>query len=134
MLKDRRMRPYDMNTTQEQTIFGVLKMDRKPGNHNFYNPNNPTFDVWSNFSLEDFGYYWDLPNINVAKYVYFKEVDFRSLGKIEPDAYPYKTSIDDAVIQENKEQGVHVDRDYKLFYKSCSLLSGALFYMLYISF
>ena len=128
------MRPYDLNSPDEKIIFGVLKMDRKPGNHKFYTPNNPTYEVWNNFSLEDFSWFWDLPNINVSKYVYFQEVYFHKLIPNQQDAYPKKTEVVEAVLQENKERGIHLDRNYKLYYKSLSLLSTTLFYMLYVSF
>jgi hypothetical protein len=133
-LKDRRLRPFDLNTSQEETIYGILKMSRKKGNHHFYEPNNPTYGVWKNFSLEDFCWFWDLPNKNSAKYVYFQEVDFGVGSFPSKDAWPLKKSIHNAIIEESKEKGVRVDRNYNLFYKTLSFVSGGLFYALYLSF
>ena len=134
-MKDRRLRPHDFNSVEERTIYGILKMNRNgPGNHFFYEPNNPTYGVWKNFSLEDFSSYWDLPNKDSAKYVYFQEIDFgEALSIPSSDEYPYKVQPDDAIIQEFKEKGYRLDRKYNLFYKSLSLVSGGMFYLLYLS-
>lgn len=109
-------------------------MSRKKGNHHFSEPNNPTYGVWKNFSLEDFAWYWDLPNMNSAKYVYFQEVNFTDSGFGSKDVYPNKANVEQAIIEENKDRGRHLDRNYNLAYKTLSFLSGGLFYIFYISF
>ena len=73
------MRPYDIKSPDEKIINGVLKMDKKTGNQIFYTPKNSTYKVWNNYSLENFSQFWDLPNINEAKYIYFQEVYFHKL-------------------------------------------------------
>ena len=109
---------------------------RRTGNdtHKFKEPNDPTFNLWKNFSLEDFSIYWQLPNRNDAKYVYFQQIDFGSLTKEEAkDIYPLKTSINDLIVQNGKEKYFKLDKNYNFYYKISGSLSALFGYLFYLS-
>lgn len=133
-LKDRRTRPHDFNSGKQETILGTL---RRTGNntHNFKEPNDPSFNLWKNFSLEDFAIYWQLPNRNDAKYVYFQVVDFgSSIGnENNNDIYPIKTSIQDVIVENGKEKRLKLDRNYNLISKVTGSLSAVFSYLFYLS-
>jgi hypothetical protein len=131
--RDRRLRPYDVNTGKDDTIFGTLKYVGR-NVHDFHIPNDPSMGYWKNFCLEDFARYWDLKNIIEAKYVYFKQIDFANMDIENRDVFPIKSSIKDAIIENGKEKNLKLDRNYKGL--SLSFTSAAAFfsYLLYLSF
>jgi hypothetical protein len=68
-----------------------------------------------------------------AKYVYFQELDYGSLGKEDDDIFPVKTSIREALVKDGKEEGRHYDRNYKALYTSTAGLSAFFGYLFYLS-
>lgn len=130
-LKDRRNRPYDINTG-EDVLFGTLKFTGR-NVHDFHTPNDPTVGYWKNFCLEDFARYWDLKNILDAKYVYFQEVNFANMGIPQKDIWPLKKTIDEAIIDNAKEKNVHLDRNYRLYKYITGGASTFFAYLFYLS-
>lgn len=131
-LKDRRLRPYDINTGNEEVLFGTLKHTGK-NVHDFHVPNDPTLGYWNNFCLEDFARYWDLKNIYDAKYIYFQEIDFKNFSTPQRDIWPMKKSIDETIVDNGKEQGVHLRRPYGLYKYATTGVASFFAYMLYLS-
>jgi hypothetical protein len=131
-LKDRRLRPHDVNKGPE-ILYGTI---RRPNSdiHNFREPNDPTYNLWINFSLEDFAHYWELPNVLDAKYCYFQEIN---MGKITPqtaqDVFPMKSSIDQVLIENGKDSHLHLDRSYRSYTYLSSACSGLFLYMFYLA-
>jgi cytochrome oxidase assembly protein ShyY1 len=68
-LKDKRSRPYEMNTRKLQKIRGVWRKGKNL--HQYKYPNNPDNNEWHNMQLEDIGLFWDLSNFDQCKHYYF---------------------------------------------------------------
>jgi len=132
-LKDRRTRPYDFNNNPNETIYGTLKLRTKLS-HDFEEPNDPTRELWNNFCLEDFAYYWDLPNAVSAKYVYFQQLNFKGLDpNKDKDSYPIKTSIGDAIVEDGKEKHLRLDRPYSFFTTLFAGSASLCWYLYYLA-
>jgi hypothetical protein len=132
-LKDRRTRPYDLNGKGTETLYGTLKLRTKES-HEFSEPNDPTLGVWTNFCLEDFALYWNLPNADGAKYVYFQQVNFESADPtVENDVFPKKNSMRDTIVQDAKEKKVELDKAHSLSSKFFGGLSGLCMYLYYLA-
>ena len=133
-LKDRRTRPHDFNNVANETIYGTLKLRTKTSEE-FNEPNDPTLGIWNNFSLEDFAWYWDLPNLASAKYVYFQQIEYNELNPSEKkDRFPQLNSISDAIVQDGKEQSLYLDRPYWLAKNITWGVSSLMFYLYYLAF
>lgn len=130
-MKDRRLRPHDFNGNQE-TLYGTIKLSnvRK---HDFLHPNDPTTGYWNNYSLEDFAHYWNLPNVDDAKFCYFQEINFGTQDKGKPDIYPIRTSVYDAVAEDMEDKGFPKDRNYKGLSLGSASLSAFCAYLVYLA-
>jgi len=87
-LKDKRMRPNDVNKRELVKIRGVFRAGKDI--HDYKVPNNPDNNEWHNLSLEDIGIFWELPNFDEQKYYYFEQVDFQNLGSDSNGIKPTK--------------------------------------------
>ena len=74
-LKDKRMRPNDVNSRKLIKLSGVFRAGKDI--HDYKVPNNPDNNEWHNIALEDIGIFWELPNFDEQKYYYFEQVDFK---------------------------------------------------------
>ena len=122
------MRPEDINKGIE-TIHGTIKLS-KVGKHDFTIPNDPSNELWTNRSLHDMALYWGLPNVKDAQTCYFQEINFDNSQK---DFLPYKTSIEEAIIENGKELGINYTFPYQKLYRAGSVLSAAFFYLFYLA-
>lgn len=77
-LKDKRMRPNDVNSRKLIKLSGVFRAGKDI--HDYKVPNNPDNNEWHNLALEDIGIFWELPNFDEQKYYYFEQVDFDQKG------------------------------------------------------
>lgn len=77
-LKDKRMRPNDVNKRELVKLRGVFRAGKDI--HDYKVPNDPNNNEWHNLSLEDIGIFWELPNFDEQKYYYFEQVDFNRQG------------------------------------------------------
>ena len=77
-LKDKRNRPYDVNSRKLVKLRGVFRAGKDV--HDYKVPNNPDSNEWNNLCLEDIGIFWELPNFDEQKYYYFQQVDFKNEG------------------------------------------------------
>lgn len=132
-MKDRRTRPFDINTEKFETIVGTLKL-KGNNTHDFNEPNDPTYGIWKNFSLEDFSIYWGLPNRYDSKYVYLQQIDF---GDLDPspaqDVFPQRTNMHEAIVDNGTEKNLRLNRHYKVYSTIAASLSTMFGYMLYLS-
>jgi hypothetical protein len=115
-----------------ETLYGTIKLS-KFRRHDFTQPNDPTFHQWTNFSLEDFALYWDLPNFRDASYCYFQEVDFSDLDPGKSDIFPIRFSVKETIVEDGKEKGLRLDRNYKGLYMGCTSLAAFFSYLLYLA-
>jgi hypothetical protein len=74
-----------------------------------------------------------LKNILDAKYVYFQEIDFKNFTIPQKDIWPMKKSIDEAIIDNGKEMGVHLQRPYNLLKYTAGGISAFFAYLFYLS-
>lgn len=131
-LKDRRLRPHDINGVKE-TIYGTLKKP-KTDVHSFRVPNDPTRNYWKNFSLEDFAIFWELPNVLDAKFVYLQQINFGTIdASPSKDIYPRKASIDEAIVENGKQKHLSLDRYYKTNAIQSTSLSALFLYLFYLA-
>jgi len=131
-LKDRRLRPHDFNSINEVLLFGTIRLrPQDKDSHQFYKPNNPTYGVWNNFCLEDFAFYWNLPNIEDAKYCYFKEIDFGDITLTpKNDVFPIKEKPHETIIESQMDSyNVNLTRNYGVLKKIFGALGGLTFYL-----
>lgn len=131
-MKDRRLRPKDVNTGKNETLLGTIKLSTTR-RHDFLHPNDPTVDLWTNHSLEDMALYWDLPNVNDAKFCYFQEVDFGNLDFGKSDIYPIRPSVPEVIVENGKEKGYRLDRNYKGLSTFSTSAAGFFAYLLYLA-
>jgi hypothetical protein len=76
--------------------------------------------------------YWDLANVNDAKYCYFQEIDFETVDNGKPDIYPIRPTVKEAIIDDSLEKEFRMDRNYKqLSYVtgSCGIFFSYLYYL-----
>lgn len=69
-LKNPLTRPHDLESSKRLV---KMKGCYRPGQdvHDYKIPNSPDDGEWHNFALQDIGRYWELPNVEEAKYYYF---------------------------------------------------------------
>lgn len=100
-MKDRRNRPYDVNSGKE-TIFGMLKYTGA-NNHNYTHPNIHNIGVFNNVSLDDFYKYWGIVDSISPREVYLElVVDGNQNTK---DVYPVQKISDEAIQDEVRSAG-----------------------------
>ena len=95
-LKDKRMRPNDVNTRKLVKLKGVFRAGKDI--HDYKYPNNPDNNEWHNLCLEDIGLFWELPNFDDQKYYYFERVDFEHAGT---DANGIKPASPDSLVDDH---------------------------------
>ncbi len=123
LLKDRRTRPYDVNTGTE-TIYGMLKFNGRNNLHKYSIPNIHNLGLWTNISIDDFYQHWGLVNEPLAvRDIYMELVD---TGKNNTkDIVPMIKPVDDAIKDETKERGfLYINKNWERF----SFLSTLVFY------
>jgi hypothetical protein len=132
-LKDRRLRPYDINKGEE-CVFGILKMP-KTKIHDYDEPNDPTYNLWINFNLEDFVHYWEFPNRVDAKYCYFEEVNFGALDPVDKkDVFPVRNGINDVIVENGREyKRLRLDRNYRYLTYGSSASTAFFTYLFYLA-
>jgi len=113
-------------------LYGTIKLSEKK-KHDFNQPNDPSRNYWNNFSLEDFAIYWDLPNVKDAMHCYFEEINMSELGVKYEDVFPIKSTPLDAIIEDNKNGGFKLDRDYNLLKKASISLTSFFAYLAYLA-
>lgn len=102
--------------------------------HDFYYPNDPTKGYWNNFSLEEFGHYWDLPNLDSAKDVFLKEINFGEMGSEDKDAFPKKPNFRELLAEDYQKSNVKMGRNYTFLENASGLLGLCTTYLLYLAF
>lgn len=103
MYKDRRTRPYDINTGVE-TINGMLKYNGRFNLHKYTIPNIHNLGLFTNVSIDDFYHHWGLTNEPLAvRDLYFEVVNTGNNN--QKDILPMPKSFDEAIIDETKERG-----------------------------
>lgn len=94
-MKERKSRPLEINTRQLVKLNGTFRKGKDV--HEYKIPNNPDNNEWYNLSLEDIGFFWDLPNVAEQKYYYFHCVN---LGKEGENKYQENSGIAPCTIDE----------------------------------
>jgi hypothetical protein len=77
--------------------------------------------------------FWNLPNVNDAKFCYFQEVNFGSLDMGKKDVYPIRPSLGEAIVEDGKEVEVRLDRPYKNWSLASSSASMFFAYLMYLA-
>jgi len=113
-------------------LLGTVKLSENK-RHDFHEPNDPSRNYWNNFSLEDFSFYWALPNVLDSKYCYFEEIDMKDLGVSYQDVYPIKPTPNDAIVEDGKNGSFLLDRDYKLLKNTSFMLTTFFTYLAYLT-
>jgi hypothetical protein len=74
-----------------------------------------------------------LPNIRDAQHCYFQEINFGSLGFEKKDVFPTRPTIDKAIVEDGKEQGLKLDRNYKGLSQYSAGVAAFFSYLLYLA-
>ena len=78
--------------------------------------------------------YWQLPNVPDAKYCYFQEIDFGTFNiGSKRDVFPIKPTVEQALVENGKERGVHLDRSYSTYFMGSYSLAAFFGYLLYLA-
>ncbi len=131
-MKDRRLRPCDINSGETETLHGTIKLSTV-NKHDFSQPNDPTHNLWVNHSLEDFALFWNLPNVRDAMHCFFEEIDFNQLGHEKKDVFPIRPSIEDHIVKDGEEIGMKLGRNYKLLATGTSSIAAFSAFLLYLA-
>lgn len=101
-LKDRRTRPYDVNSGKE-TVFGMLKYNG-PNIHEYSIPNIHNIGLFTNVSIDDFYKYWGIVD-SVSPRDTYLELVIDGNHKNLKDAYPSQKMSSEAIRDEVQESG-----------------------------
>ena len=77
--------------------------------------------------------YWDLPNVDDAKFCYFQEIDFGKLDLGKQDVFPVRPTISEAIVENGTEKGMKLDRNYRALTTATSSAAAFFAYLLYLA-
>ena len=102
LLKDRRTRPYDVNSGNLNVVGKLVYTGHN--NHDYKVQNVANLDVFNNLSLNDFFQYWGNKDPNSTKSVYLQSIETSINNDDSKDIVPIKPTIKESIIEDvNKE-------------------------------
>lgn len=113
-------------------MIGTIKLSQIR-RHDFTQPNDPSRNLWTNYSLEDLALFWKLPNVNDAKYCYFQEVDFGTVDLGKKDVFPMRPTLGEAIVEDGKERHLRLDRPYHKWSLISSSTATFFAYLVYLA-